>query len=215
MAFFVFHFVWRTHTWRALAAVRLRPLRQGRLWLVGFLGAFCLYWVGAKALMTLLPSSKADSSRLIFDTSLFSSCLVAPFIEEVIFRGWMIRRFQPSFGKLGAALISALLFAVFHLQLIGIPHRFVIGLATAAAIYVTRSLWAGVLVHAANNLAVVALPRVHLDPGPFLAHWFAIPTAGLLVVVGLGAMGAFLRRRIAPRAPLSIPGGAPLSTFGA
>jgi len=84
------------------------------------------------------------------------AALVAPVIEEILFRGAMFGRFAAAgHPKLGA-VVSAALFSVIH----GYPpmalHYFLLGLMGAWLFYRTRSLWAPILAHLTlNSLAVV------------------------------------------------------------
>ena len=60
-------------------------------------------------------------------TMLLYISLVAPVVEELLFRGAVLRSFQP-FGKRFAIVFSALLFGLFHGNLVQIPFAFLVGL---------------------------------------------------------------------------------------
>ena len=78
--------------------------------------------------------------------------VVAPVVEELIFRGVIMTGLMP-YGKRFAIFASSILFGVFHGNLIQSPYAFAVGLVlgyTAAEYSIT---WAMVL-HAINNLVL-------------------------------------------------------------
>jgi len=76
--------------------------------------------------------------------------LVAPLCEELLFRGVLLSTYQ---GRLGAHAIwlVGILFAFLHPSLDQAFGAFFIGLLAGWVVYRTRSLWAGVLLHAGSN----------------------------------------------------------------
>ena len=76
---------------------------------------------------------------------------VAPaFIEEIIFRGIVMQSLR-RFGDVFALVASALIFGIFHLNLIQMPYAFILGLCIGYFVMRTGSLWVGVLIHFVNN----------------------------------------------------------------
>jgi|GEM_PF-2171503 len=76
--------------------------------------------------------------------------LFAPIVEEIIFRGLLLRLMRP-YGKTFAILTSAFLFGMFHGNIVQSPYAFLVGLVLG---YITVEYsigWAMVL-HMANNL---------------------------------------------------------------
>ena len=86
----------------------------------------------------------------------FIALAVAPaFIEEMIFRGIVMQSLR-RFGDIFALVASALIFGIFHLNLIQMPYAFIAGLAIGYFVMRTGSLWVGVIIHFINNsIAVV------------------------------------------------------------
>lgn len=85
--------------------------------------------------------------------------LVAPLVEEIIFRGLLLRGLEP-FGKRFAIFASALMFGVFHGNLVQSPYAFVVGLVLGYVAMEYNILWAMVL-HMMNNLLLGdTLPRL-------------------------------------------------------
>ncbi len=73
---------------------------------------------------------------------------VGPVVEEVIFRGWIQGRLSRDYGPEVAIVTAAALFALGLLDPWEVPHRFLLGLASGYTVYLTRSIWSGVLMHA-------------------------------------------------------------------
>lgn len=80
--------------------------------------------------------------------------VVAPVTEELIFRGILLHRWTAKWGVTPALLNSALLFALFHPNVIGL---FVFGLMMGLLYIKTRTLIVPVVCHVLNNLAAIGL----------------------------------------------------------
>ncbi len=85
----------------------------------------------------------------------FITLTVAPaFIEEMIFRGIVMQSLR-RFGDIFALVASALIFGIFHLNLIQMPYAFLLGLCIGYFVMRTGSLWVGVILHFINNSVAV------------------------------------------------------------
>ena len=81
--------------------------------------------------------------------------VVAPIIEESIFRGIIMHGLMRNYPKIVAIFISALFFALFHLNPWQFPATFLLGLLVGWIMVITRNLFACILGHAINNLLVL------------------------------------------------------------
>jgi membrane protease YdiL (CAAX protease family) len=77
--------------------------------------------------------------------------IVAPILEEVLFRGILFRSLRSRLGFWGAGLVSAGLFAVVHMQPLQAARLAVLGMALAWVYERTGSLWAAITLHAVQN----------------------------------------------------------------
>lgn len=98
----------------------------------------------------------------------FVIALLAPVVEEMVFRGCVLRdllRWRPERRWLMISL-SALLFALSHLNPAQMPHAFVIGLLLGWIYSRTGSIVPGIAYHWANNTAAylfyVMYPNPHI-----------------------------------------------------
>jgi len=77
----------------------------------------------------------------------FIGVVLAPLIEEIYFRGFLFGGFRKKFGWKKAALISAIMFSIAHVQVITLIPTFILGYLFAYMFYKSNSLWPGVLLH--------------------------------------------------------------------
>lgn len=87
--------------------------------------------------------------------SLLEFVVVAPVLEEIIFRGLLFGTLRRKWGVAGASVTSASVFAIAHgYGVLGFASVFWSGLLWAWAYEKTASLLPGILAHAMNNLLV-------------------------------------------------------------
>jgi len=83
--------------------------------------------------------------------------IVAPFVEEITFRGIVFPSLKAAWGTAPALLVSGGIFGVVHLQpTIAVPLA-LIGIALAAVFMRTRSLWSAIAAHCAFNTVSLVL----------------------------------------------------------
>jgi len=198
---------------RLAALVQLRPPRMTREWTARWLVLSLLGITGTVGLVQLvfeldqadpgLWGEVAQYQENVFGmiAVMLLAGLVIPALEELVFRGRIMRTLMRRFTPRDAILASSLLFMIAHVggpdaALLFIPLT--LGLASGALVYLTRSIWPGIVLHALWNL---------LTP---LTAGFAIWLGGvhvvLLVVFSVAAIAVAVNglRRLAGRgAPFS------------
>lgn len=91
--------------------------------------------------------------------------LLAPLAEEIVFRGAALRSLLASrLSPLAAIVISALLFAVAHLNPAQMPHAFLVGLLLGWMYWRTGSILPGMAYHWANNSVAYVLYAFYPNP---------------------------------------------------
>ena len=91
--------------------------------------------------------------------------LLAPLAEEIVFRGAALRSLLASrLSPLAAILISALLFAVAHLNPAQMPHAFLVGLLLGWMYWRTGSILPGMVYHWANNSSAYIFYAFYPNP---------------------------------------------------
>lgn len=77
--------------------------------------------------------------------------IIAPIVEELIFRGVIMHGFLRNYSKTVAVILSALLFALFHLNPWQFPATFLLGLILGIVRIRTNSVLACIIGHALHN----------------------------------------------------------------
>jgi membrane protease YdiL (CAAX protease family) len=99
--------------------------------------------------------------------------VIPPFCEEVFFRGILFRGLAKRFGIAVGLAGTTILFAAFHPLDVQKFLMVFVGAYFGTLVYLTGSLWAGVLAHAVNNLAVITLMWMYQGRLPeFVAPWW-------------------------------------------
>jgi len=148
---------------------------------------FVLFWCVIAALGALIPSTWLQEqmpalpnvAEQEFDLILKDRMgylvvgLLAPLVEELVFRGAILRsllRWKQN-PWVGIA-ISALLFALIHMNPAQMPHAFLIGLLLGWMYYRTDSIVPGVVYHWVNNTVAYVLYNFYPDPDLTLLELF-------------------------------------------
>jgi hypothetical protein len=99
--------------------------------------------------------------------------IIPPLCEEVFFRGILFRGLAKRFGIAVALVGTTVLFAAFHQMNVQKVLMLFVGAYFATLVYLTGTLWAGILAHAVNNLAVLTLMWIYKGRLPeFVAPWW-------------------------------------------
>jgi membrane protease YdiL (CAAX protease family) len=88
--------------------------------------------------------------------SILLVALVAPFVEELAFRGVVLPVLGPRFGMWPAIVGSAAIYAAYHFSLWLFLPTFVLGIALGWLAWTRRSLWPAILLHVLYNASAVA-----------------------------------------------------------
>lgn len=150
--------------WAVLSPTYLR----GRHWSV-------FAWCAVAAIGSLIPSvwlqeqmpDLPDMMKETFkaiienDYGYFALCLLAPFVEEVVFRGAILRALSDSIkSRWTCIFISAAIFAIVHANPAQMPHALLIGILLGWLYCRTGSILPGVAVHWVNNTAAYVFERL-------------------------------------------------------
>ncbi len=143
--------------------------------------------VGEMLQRTLLPDD-VPLGLVIALVSLFPGVC-----EELLFRGVLLRAFQPRLGAAGAVVLSGVLFALFHVHPAHMLPNLAFGLLLGTTVLLTGSLVTSMVIHAVHNAVVLSFAG---EVWPGVAEQMdAHPTAAVMVaavasVAGLSLMWA-------------------------
>ena len=83
--------------------------------------------------------------------ALLQVCILAPLLEEILMRGFLLGGLSARYGKPAALLISALVFALLHFNMVQTLSAFICGLILGLLYLHTGSLFCCIAAHAGYN----------------------------------------------------------------
>ena len=94
-----------------------------------------------------VPSTPDVSANIFY---VIGVAVIPPLVEELGFRGVILGSLR-KYGDTFAVVVSALIFGIFHGNLVQIPFAFCVGLALGYVMVRTNNLMLCVIIHALNN----------------------------------------------------------------
>lgn len=120
-------------------------------------------------------------------TMFLYACVLAPVVEELLFRGAIQKTLEP-FGKKFGMVSSALLFGLFHGNVVQIPYAFLVGLVLSYVSAEYGMIWC-ILLHFLNNCVFSTLLG---GWEPYITILMYVFFVGAIVV--LARRGSWLRK---------------------
>lgn len=77
----------------------------------------------------------------------FVTAIVAPFTEELFFRGFLFKGFRQRYGWVNALMFSSIIFSLFHGQIATLIPTFLLGALFAYLYHRTESVFPGMILH--------------------------------------------------------------------
>ena len=141
-------------TWKEVINPKLLAAMFGLGLALQLLISMCL-----NAIYPLLPQSMIDQYGELMETlldgnallSLLATVILAPLAEELLFRGVTMKMAQKIMPFMVANLLQAVLFGIYHLNLIQGVYAFVLGIILGFTAEYFHSIWASILLHAFVN----------------------------------------------------------------
>lgn len=115
---------------------------------------------------------------------------LGPFVEEIMFRGILLKMFGASCGLFLSVIITSILFAISHGSIVQGAYTFVLGVALAVVRIKSTSLWSSLALHISFNItgAVLAFLSVSFD-STTLIYLAALALASFIVACTGGRVG--------------------------
>ncbi len=162
----------------------------GRIAVASLLCGLSLYlWV--TIMMSLLPIPQGIMDDYMAQASgleqtglipILAVGIIGPIVEEVVFRGLIMKHLSIVIPGYGAIVIQALLFAVGHgSNILWISYALVCGLILGYVAWLTGSIRSTIIIHVIFNLAGYILPLV---PLPMAGLMMALSPVLLILSVG-------------------------------
>ncbi|HEY0603706.1 MAG TPA: type II CAAX endopeptidase family protein [Herpetosiphonaceae bacterium] len=99
----------------------------------------------------------AGFSWLNFGLVFLVGAIIAPIVEEMLFRGLLYQWLRNHTGAVGAILLSGAIFSVVHVYPVILLPLFVVGVVLAAVFEWTRSLWITITLHFFQNALAISV----------------------------------------------------------
>lgn len=153
-------------SWKVIGIFNAKKIIQHKKMILLYtFGALIVSLLLLFAMYSIIGVSPNSRSNAVDDTYLFaillavfSSVIVSPIYEEVLYRGFIYPTLRNRFGVKKAIVFSALIFSLVHLPSIDIlPVNFVNGLVFAILYERTNSIYVPMVAHALFNLSLMTL----------------------------------------------------------
>ena len=119
-----------------------------------------------------------------FAMELLGSALVTPILEELLHRGVVFGRLRRRMGMWPAVILSALVFAILHFNIVQFIYAFLLGIVFALFVEKTGRLYPAIFAHiVANGIAVI-----RTETG-FLQSTVDKSVSAWLISVGISLVG--------------------------
>lgn len=120
-----------------------------------------------------------------FFLSVLCIAIIPAFGEEILFRGAVFSGFK-TMGVKKAILLSALLFSLFHMNILQTVYQFIFGIVLAIVLLISGSIFATIIMHFLNNLIVIIYSsylqdKINLDK---IGNWL-YATDFVAILIGL------------------------------
>lgn len=116
-------------------------------------------------------------------------CFLGPILEEIIFRGFILKSMQ-KYGNLTAIIVSSILFSMFHLNLVQFINPILMGIILAFIAIKSESIIPSAIAHIFNNTITFIATGISLLKIPILDIVFF----SIYIVIGVIAFIIFITK---------------------
>lgn len=169
-------------------ALPIALIVPGLILMAGAINSIVIWLMPMSAEETALLQSMMVPSVV---STLFG-CIMAPILEEMLFRGVILRSFLHQYSRTRSILWSAAIFAAAHLNMYQMATALAIGIVSGWLYERCRSLWPCILLHASYNTLVTVLFNLDssdaaatVDTAGYAAMAFVASIAGGLLLLRL------------------------------
>ncbi len=157
---------------------------QPFVWFLGWLNSFIpspeVFDSMQLQQMKMIETYLTGDSILII--VLFHVAFVPAICEEILFRGYVLRSFEKSWGVTAAIIVSGLIFGMFHLQLTHLFPLAIIGILLGYITWVSQSIIPAMAAHFLNNAGSVLLIKFAPQSAYTDVTAETMPPLGLVVI---------------------------------
>lgn len=154
--------------------------------------------IAVSAVLTLLPqwgplASYSEVSQNMYKGrdilfTVVTTVLLAPFVEEIIFRGYMLNTYLQTFEEKPSILAVSILFAACHVQSLWVLYAFAMGLLLAWTSIKENTIVYGIMMHVGFNLVSAVTWLLQSLPAADIVYGSRWLIAGYGLIGGLAAV---------------------------
>ncbi|MBU3103128.1 CPBP family intramembrane glutamic endopeptidase [Clostridium gasigenes] len=202
----IFMLIYKLRKKKLSEELRFKKTKASNYWVALLLGvSVYLFNIGFISLLSKAGLFKGSFDALeknmsfIGESNIFLTILVvgivAPFAEELLFRGIIYKTLSKSMSIPAVIIIQGVLFGVYHMILVQAIYATLLGILFGYVTYKTKSLWPAIIMHMVNNTVSTIASSIL---GESLETVFS-----LIIVLSLGfaitAVGTFLIKKNNPK----------------
>lgn len=125
------------------------------------------------------------------ELELLGSALITPFLEELLHRGVVFGRLRRRMQMWPAVLVSALIFAILHFNMVQFIYAFLLGIVFALFVEKTGHLYPAVIAHVVSNAVAVVRTETGFLQGTVDRSVSAWLISAGFCLLGLGLLMVF------------------------
>lgn len=95
-----------------------------------------------------------------FALQVVAAVIAGPIVEELIFRGLIYKRTKKLIGVIGAAVLSSLIFGIYHGNWVQAPYAMIIGLVCVFVYEKYKSIAAPIIAHMSGNMFSILISQL-------------------------------------------------------
>ena len=191
----VMYFVYKNTYVRQSDYIFKHPIYIPVIFLMGIFASHGLSALVSCLNLDNILGSYSNISNTIFSYApvvvIISTVILAPVSEELVFRGIVFNRLRDYTGFWASAIISSVLFGVYHFNLAQGLFAFLYGILLCLVYEKFKNLFANMFMHAAGNLIAVVITYTGFD---YPEYWM-VPAVGAAAVLAACALYYFVIRK--------------------
>lgn len=121
--------------------------------------------------------------------------IVAPFAEELLFRGIIYNKLIKNISIRGTIIIQGILFGVYHMNLVQGLYASLLGIVFGYVTFKTKSIWPAIIMHMVNNTVSVTVPYILGESFDSLFAYIILLIIGFII----SSIGIVLIRKYNPK----------------
>lgn len=125
---------------------------------------------------------------------LISSALMTPILEELVFRGILFTRLKTMLPKIPAIVVSALIFAVVHFNIVQFIYAFLLGIVLAILMDQADHVYPAIIGHVTANLIAVLRTETGILAKTVTGTVFSWVFSALLLLMGIAIFVVLIKK---------------------